>query len=149
MRQILFKRYYNFRTRLGTVIREHVILVEKAMGKPLPPGAVVHHVDHQPFNNDNNNLVACQNAAYHVLLHVREKALNECGNPNLRQCIFCKIWSNPAYLKKYPSDRGKYFHRDCERLYHRTRYAEKPEYFKAQHKRVLDKMKLKKQLAAQ
>src|SRR5690242_4368171 len=50
---------------------EHVMLAEKALGKQLPRGAQVHHVDGNKQNNAPNNLVVCEDASYHRLLHQR------------------------------------------------------------------------------
>lgn len=50
---------------------QHVSVAEKALGKPLPKGAVVHHVDEDKKNNDPKNLVICPSQAYHLLLHKR------------------------------------------------------------------------------
>lgn len=54
---------------------EHVAVAEKALGKPLPKGAVVHHVDLNKQNNVGSNLVVCPNQAYHLLLHKRMRDL--------------------------------------------------------------------------
>src|SRR5438876_9285777 len=43
---------------------------ENALGKPLPPGAEVHHPDEDPWN-PNARLVICESASYHKLLHIR------------------------------------------------------------------------------
>lgn len=51
---------------------EHVLLAEKALGRKLPEGAVVHHMDGNPSNNHQPfNLVICPDQAYHALLHKR------------------------------------------------------------------------------
>jgi CRISPR/Cas system-associated exonuclease Cas4 (RecB family) len=47
----------------------HVAVAEAALGKKLPKGAVVHHVDLNPLNNDASNLVVCPSQSYHLLLH--------------------------------------------------------------------------------
>lgn len=54
---------------------EHISVVEKALGKKLPKGAVVHHVDRNRRNNTNKNLVGCPSQAYHLLLHKRMRDL--------------------------------------------------------------------------
>jgi hypothetical protein len=102
----------------GGYIREHVLLAELALGKELPPRARVHHVDHNTHNNDRNNLVVCENTAYHLFLHVRERALNGCGNVNWRKCVFCKRWDDPTKLARY---RNTFRHRECERAYNANR----------------------------
>lgn len=71
--------------------REHILIAEKALGKPLPPGAVVHHVDMDHQNNRNDNLVICESIGYHLYLHVRMRIAARGGNPNTDKiCGFCK-----------------------------------------------------------
>lgn len=50
-------------------VPEHIVIAEKAFGKPLPPKCVVHH--HSPVQ-----LVVCENQGYHLLLHKRQRHLN-------------------------------------------------------------------------
>ena len=97
-------------------INEHTIVAEKALGKMLPNGAQIHHIDENTRNNNNTNLVICPNAAYHKLLHIRSRALRGCGNPNFRSCTICKKWDNPSYMRlKYsgPCRSEQYIHRAC------------------------------------
>jgi hypothetical protein len=50
---------------------DHVKIAEKALGHPLPKGAVVHHFDENKKNDKPSNLVICPDAKYHRLLHRR------------------------------------------------------------------------------
>lgn len=59
----------------GKRVGQHVLVAEKALGKPLPKGAVVHHVNGKPWDNRPENLVVCPNQAYHALLHARMREL--------------------------------------------------------------------------
>jgi hypothetical protein len=71
--------------------RDHVKVAEKALGKRLPRGAEVHHVDGNGLNNANTNLVICQDRAYHILLHVRTKLIKAGGNPLTQKlCSVCR-----------------------------------------------------------
>lgn len=81
--------------------RLHVIAAEAALGKPLPPGAEVHHVDGNKWNNANNNLVICQDHAYHYLLHARARVQAMGGDPNTqRKCADCKQLTDKASFSK-------------------------------------------------
>jgi hypothetical protein len=77
-------------TKDGYVL-EHILIAEKALGKFLPEGSEVHHVDEKRSNNASNNLVICQDHAYHHLLHTRMRILEAGGHPDLhRICCGCK-----------------------------------------------------------
>lgn len=67
----------------------HRTRATKALGKPLPLHAVVHHVD--GTKDENSGLVICENQAYHLLLHHRTRIVQAGGNPNTEQvCGRCK-----------------------------------------------------------
>lgn len=63
----------------GRKTYEHIQIAERALGRPLPHGAVVHHItedradNHGPFK-----LVICPDQKYHSLIHrlMREKNLS-------------------------------------------------------------------------
>lgn len=55
----------------GELVYEHRVLAEKALGRPLPKGAVVHHMIAPDDNHGLFKLVICPNQEYHLLLHKR------------------------------------------------------------------------------
>lgn len=76
----------------GGYVYEHRYVVEKAMGKPLRPGAEIHHVNEDKTDNRPQNLVVCPDKSYHVLLHIRQRVIRAGGNPNTdKVCSSCKL----------------------------------------------------------
>lgn len=96
---------------------EHVKVAEDALGKSLPRGVDVHHVDRDKLNNRPNNLVICPNRAYHKLIHQRMDALEACGHTNWRKCGICKQYDAPEnlYIQK-----GNVYHQKCATSYRRN-----------------------------
>jgi len=92
---------YNLRSR---------ITAERALGKPLPPGAQVHHVDGDKRNDAPGNLVICQDQKYHHLLHVRGRVVARGGDPNRQQwCGRCK-----AVRPKVVFNKNQRYCRPCQ-----------------------------------
>jgi hypothetical protein len=74
----------------GQVVGEHVLVAAKALGRELPEGVEVHHVNEVKMDNRNRNLVICQDHAYHELLHARVRIVKAGGNPDTdRVCLIC------------------------------------------------------------
>jgi hypothetical protein len=65
------------RATKGGYIAEHILVVEAALGKYLPTGAVVHHVNGVRTDNRPDNLVICQDNNYHFLLHNRQNKIKK------------------------------------------------------------------------
>jgi len=98
------------------------VLAEKAIGKPLPEKVQVHHFSEDPRDNRNENLVVCENQAYHILLHRRKRAHEASGRAHWRRCVFCKEWDDPKNLY---INKGKVYHRTCRNKRLREQRREK------------------------
>ena len=52
-------------------VYEHVLIASEMLGRKIPDGVIVHHVNNDPSDNHPNNLVICENRSYHRLIHRR------------------------------------------------------------------------------
>jgi hypothetical protein len=72
----------------GERILEHVMIAEKALGRKLIKGEVIHHIDEDKLNNDPSNLFLCPSQAYHMFVHTQSNIksnLPTSENPNVTQ----------------------------------------------------------------
>lgn len=61
--------------------REHVLIVERVLGRPLPAGAVTHHVNAIRSDNRNENLCVLQSQTDHLELHRKMRVRAAGGDP--------------------------------------------------------------------
>lgn len=107
-------------TKNGITKTGHVLTAEQVLGRPLKRPELVHHVDGNRANNTPSNLVICPNQAYHYLLHVRQAALEVCGNASWQRCGFCGNYDNPdnMYSRKNVNN---YYHSKCKNEWRRNK----------------------------
>ena len=111
---------YRAHKRNGKQVLEHILVVERVLGKPIPTGAIIHHVNERREDNRHENLVLCPDHGYHILLHQRMRAFKACGHYDWRSCRFCHKYDHPDNLKIYPRS---IHHADCASKYKAGRKA--------------------------
>ena len=102
--------------------REHILIVEAILGKPLPAGAQVHHVNEDRRDNRHTNLVVCPNQKYHALLHQRTRAYDACGHADWRKCVHCRQYDDTAKMRCYQTS---WYHKHCAAAYQMRRRKKK------------------------
>ncbi len=108
-------------TKQGYVYRSRVVAT-RAMRKPLPKKSIVHHFDEDCGNDENGNLVVCEDRAYHLFLHQRKRAFDACKHAHWRKCVRCKKYDNPTNLH---INGHNVYHRKCNTEYERERRHKK------------------------
>ncbi len=90
-RQVTKAGYVNVATGVNRGGSEHVAIAERVLGRPLPAGAEVHHFNEIKSDNRPQNLVICQDAAYHKYLHALQRVRRLGGRAFLDSfCSTCK-----------------------------------------------------------
>ena len=100
-------------------VYEHLIVAERALGRPIPLTAHVHHVNELRNDNRPINLVICESVTYHRLLHQRMRAWRACGQSTWLPCDYCGEHDNPSNLYLHRNGRsGRHLH--CHTAYQKA-----------------------------
>lgn len=104
-------RYRVVMRKGGGFTYSHRLRAENAIGKPLPAGAIVHHVDGS--QRDESDLVICQDQKYHLLLHMRMRTRAAGGDPwTDKLCQGCRK-AKPKAQFSVRSGRGDGLNETC------------------------------------
>lgn len=101
-------------------VYDHILIVEAILGRFLPKKNEVHHFNERKGDNGKGNIVVCEDAAYHKLLHLRMRALKACGDARQRRCTFCREYDSPENLTISKS--GTVYHNKCRSKSRREKY---------------------------
>jgi HNH endonuclease len=69
---------------------EHRVLAERLLGRPLRKGEIVHHMDHNPKNNDLENLMVITRSE-HIRLHWPEMYAARLVSNKTRKPRLCEV----------------------------------------------------------
>ena len=116
---VMLRQAHHRASQRGYVL-EHILIAERALRRPFPAGAEVHHVNGVRDDNRSCNLVVCEDRAFHMLLHARARALKASGHPDWRPCWLCGSYDAPAALHR--EGRG-HVHPACRVAYKARRAA--------------------------
>jgi len=80
-------------------VYEHWVIAERALGHPLPDGAIVHHWEGKA--NTRGNLAVLPDVAYHAALHRRLRIFRAGGNPFTQSiCRACRLVKDLSEFNK-------------------------------------------------
>jgi len=123
-RYVLTLRREHPRANARGYVPEHILVAERSLGRHLRAPHEVHHVNERKDDNRPENLVVCQDRAYHLLLHVRAAALRATGNPDMRPCTICRRYGDPREMSPHRGRQGRrdrFYHKHCAAAYQRGR----------------------------
>jgi len=132
------------RSRTGSTLLESVVIAERDIQDgPLPEGAVVHHKDENPLNNNASNLQILPSLADHRYAHRRLNAFKASGNWDWLNCRYCKKYDDPKKMYILPF-LGQANHKECRNLSKRNHYANNKELYslRAKERRMLLKTRV-------
>ena len=124
-RGYVFIRIPDHPRALRGYVREQIVVAEKAIGKPLPKSAVIHHINGITSDNSPDNLVVCENQKYHLLLHRRARAVAAGFPASWRKCKVCQKYDDLGNLATTKDQH--HYHVSCIRKYNNDRRKAKEE----------------------
>jgi ribosomal protein L24E len=112
-------------TKNKPYVHEHVLVMEKLIGRCLTQKERVHHINEVKNDNCPENLLLCANEAAHRVIHRQLRAIQATGHINWRTCMFCKEYDDPTNMKEVvrsDSKTPRLFHNECRNKYRKQQY---------------------------
>ena len=97
-------------------VLEHILVLEKALGRPILPGETGHHIDGNRANNSPGNLILFKTGGMHTSYHKRLRVFEASGHWDWRQCCYCHKHDDPANMMNHGSGSC---HLVCRKKYRR------------------------------
>jgi len=98
-------------------VRRSILIVEKALRHSLPLEAKIHHVNCNESDDSRGNLVVCEDQAYHLFLHQRKRAHDDCGHADWKRCRRCGHYSPKEEMRTHDERSNSWSHPECVRKY--------------------------------
>ena len=76
---VMVKTPAHLRASKGGYVFEHILVMEKALGKSILRLEMVHHIDGDRSNNNIGNLIVFKTIKMHTNYHIRLKAFQATG----------------------------------------------------------------------
>lgn len=86
------------RAQKSGYVYEHILVLEKTLGRSILPGETAHHIDGNRSNNDPGNLMLFKTPAMHTRFHGRLRAFEASGHWDWRLCQYCHQYDDPINL---------------------------------------------------
>jgi len=103
-------------------VREHMLVMEKALGRQILVTERIHHIDSDKTNNAVGNLLVFKTHSMHNAFEARLRAFKATGNWEWKMCLFCHKYDDPARMAGRSQDSSMY-HRNCRLEYEKGRHS--------------------------